>query len=296
MQGSSSTEAPACRHFYGRGTGMGKGSCSPGKREWQNLTVPKTESERGLRASPDPALLPSRNLHLQPSSPAITRHSARVTTHKPRHIQRGSDLSCSINHVCTQCRGSHLHCCSSRAGSQQQHRVPRGEPCRHSGSPKQHRCLSCCPLAPHVAQCGTAEHSTVQHGAGASTAHGESPPQGTASGLITAIARLRNTEAAAHHILITWGIFQPAFPFHLQGKDKPTPLKTMQAWRGKHIDKIALQLGLKVTYSSAVETQGQCPLFLSPAHPASVSCLPTSSREGPALQTVSSPVSAVPSL
>lgn len=143
---------------------------------------------------------------------------------------------------------------------------------------------------------GTVWHGRAQHGTGASTAHGESPPQGTASGLITAIAGLRNTEAAAHHILITWGIFQPAFLFHLQGKDKPTPLKTMQARRGKHIDKIAFQLGLKVTYSSAVETQGQCPLFLSPAHPASVSCLPTSSRGGPALQTVSSPVSAVPSL
>lgn len=128
---------------------------------------------------------------------------------------------------------------------------PEVSPAGTAGAPSS-TAASPAALRPHVWH-GRVQYHTVQCRCQHS-ARRESSPQGTASGLITAIAGLRNTEAAAHGILITWGIFQPAFLFHLQGKDKPIPLKTIQAWRGTHIDKIAFQLGLKVTYSSAAES------------------------------------------
>lgn len=149
-------------------------------------------------------------------------------------------------------------------------------------------------LGPHV------WHGTARHGSAARAAHrGESPPQGTASGLITAVAGLRNTEAAARWILITRGIVKRAFLFHLRGKDKPVPLKTVQAERGKHIDKLVFQLGMKVTCPSAAHRADaedsasspcpQPPTATKPhAPPGHQLCGPPGEPQSP--QTASSPV------
>lgn len=281
-QGSASSRAPRPGHVSGWGTGVAKGSRSPGKCKWQSaaLAVPSTESAAGLGEDGSSSPLPSRSLHLQPSSPVIARRPLWVTIHKPGRIHGGSDLSPGIT--------PHAPGAAAPSCAPQRHGELEGSPAGGAGAPRSS--LSCCPRAPRVAR-----HSSAARAA----PRGESPPQGTASGLITAVAGLRNTEAAARWILITRGIVKRAFLFHLQGKDKPVPLKTVQAERGKHIDKLLFQLGMKVPCSSAAHradaedrASSPCPqlpkatkLHAPPCHQL---CRPPGEPQSP--QTASSPV------
>lgn len=145
-QGSASSRAPRAGHVSGWGTWVAKGSCSPGKCKWQSaaLAVPSTESAAGLGEDGSSSPLPSRSLHLQPSSPVIARRPLWVTIHKPGRIHGGSDLSPGITPARARRCGSVLRPAAARGAG--------GEPCWGSWSPSEQLLL-----LPSGPTCGSAQ-------------------------------------------------------------------------------------------------------------------------------------------
>lgn len=147
-----------------------------------------------------------------------------VTLCKPGHIWQSSNLSSSITlpepgSVITSSGTTAVSGPSpSTAGWQASPAAVVGSLTRALGSP--------------LGTVASTAHGTpqvplpVQHGLG------ESLPQGTASRLITAAAELRNTEAAAQGVLITWGRLKPLC-FTCGARTNPShsrPYRQREAW------------------------------------------------------------------